>query len=158
MKTNLVWLLFHAKHLCYLWVVNNVKGLTLYRVYSGEEKTLGVLVDFEGAPFAVTLEPPLVLADDGYHTQPNISCIPIGHYRCKRVQSPRFGDTFEITNVPGRSHILLHKGNRSTDTLGCVLVAENFSEIGIGQSAAGFREFMEMMDRDSSFNLTIKEI
>lgn len=138
--------------------MKTVKGLTLYRVYTGGDKTLGVLVDFEGAPFAVTLEPPLVLADDGYHTQPNISCIPIGHYRCKRINSPKFGNTFEITNVPGRSHILLHKGNRETDTLGCVLVAESFSEIGIGQSAAGFKEFIEMMEGESCFNLTIKEI
>mgnify|MGYP003132802307 CR=1 FL=1 len=138
--------------------METVKGLTLFRVYPGSDKTLGVLVDFAGVPFAVTLEPPLVMSDDGYHTQPNISCIPLGFYRCKRVNSPRFGDTFEITNVPGRSHILLHKGNRETDTLGCVLVAESFSEIGIGQSAAGFSEFMDMMGEDTVFNLTIKEI
>lgn len=138
--------------------MNDAKGLTLYRIYSGDDKTLGVFVDPEGIPFAVTLEPPLVLADDGYHTQPNISCIPIGLYRCERVQSPRFGNTFEITHVPGRSHILLHKGNRQTDTLGCVLVAESFIEIGIGQSAAGFKEFMGMMEGQDFFNLTIKEI
>ena len=138
--------------------MKTVKGLTLFRVYTGVDKTLGVLVDLKGVPFAVTLEPPLIMSDDGYHTQPNISCIPIGHYRCKRIDSPKFGDTFEITNVPGRSHILLHRGNRETDTLGCVLVAESFSQMGIGSSRAGFKEFMDMMGKDTVFNLTIKEV
>ena len=138
--------------------MKTVKGLTLFRVYTGVDKTLGVLVDLKGVPYAVTLEPPLIMSDDGYHTQPNISCIPIGHYRCKRIDSPKFGDTFEITNVPGRSHILLHRGNRETDTLGCVLVAESFSQMGIGSSRAGFKEFMDMMGEDTVFNLTIKEV
>ena len=138
--------------------METAKGLTLFRVYTGGKKTLGVLLDLKGVPFAVTLEPPLVLSDDGYHTQPNISCVPLGLYRCKRIDSPKFGNTFEITNVPGRTHILLHRGNRETDTLGCVLVAESFSQIGIGSSRAGFQEFMDMMEGDDFFNLTIKEI
>lgn len=35
-----------------------------------------------------------------------ISCIPEGKYVCRRVNSPRFGNVFEVTNVPGRTQRL----------------------------------------------------
>lgn len=54
---------------------------------------------------------------------PSISCIPASPpegYICKRVQSPKFGNTFEVTNVPGRSHILFHALNTEEGTRGCI--------------------------------------
>ena len=61
---------------------------------------------------------------------PGISCIPSGVYSCKPTQSPKFGATYEIENVPGRSHILFHAGNYAgdtdagliSDTNGCILL------------------------------------
>ena len=53
---------------------------------------------------------------------PNISCIPVGSYVCKRVISPKYGETFEITGVDGRTHILFHEGNYPSNTMGCVLL------------------------------------
>lgn len=50
----------------------------------------------------------------------NVSSIPPGAYVCKRVQSPTFGDTFEVTGVPGRSGILFHALNTEEDTRGCI--------------------------------------
>ena len=49
-----------------------------------------------------------------------LSCIPEGTYTCKRVNSPKFGATFEVTKVPGRSHILFHAANTSGDLHGCI--------------------------------------
>ena len=51
---------------------------------------------------------------------PFISCIPAASYLCKRVDSPKFGDTFEITNVPGRTLVLFHALNTEEGTQGCV--------------------------------------
>lgn len=56
--------------------------------------------------------------------EPYVSCIPRGTYQCKRVDSPRFGITFEVGGVDDRSHILFHWGNYEKDTLGCILLGE----------------------------------
>jgi hypothetical protein len=61
----------------------------------------------------------------GWHNnQRRISHIPEGVYEVVRHQSPRFGDCFLVKDVPGRDHILFHKGNYHRDTLGCILVGE----------------------------------
>jgi hypothetical protein len=53
--------------------------------------------------------------------QQNISCIPTGYYKLVRVDSPKFGaNTWEIADVTGRSHILIHVANTSVDVIGCV--------------------------------------
>jgi|TARA_R110000823_G_C15930318_1_gene499438 hypothetical protein len=53
--------------------------------------------------------------------QQNISCIPTGYYKLVRVDSPRFGaNTWEVANVTGRSHILIHVANTSADVIGCI--------------------------------------
>lgn len=51
------------------------------------------------------------------------SCIPAGVYKCKaRPYYAKGYDAIEVTNVPGRSHILFHIGNTNVDTRGCILV------------------------------------
>ena len=117
--------------------------ISLKRIATSEsDGTFGVLLD-ESVPFAVSLEPPIILQPDG-KTSPNISCIPAGVYVCKRVASPRFGDTFEVTEVEEghRSHILFHKGNSTKNTLGCILVAEGYGSLGVERSTQGFNEFI----------------
>jgi len=120
--------------------------------------TFGVFKDFEGKPFAVTLEPEWLnnLVDN--------SCIPSGDYLCKRVDSPKYGDTFEITGVPGRTHVLFHWGNLPKNTKACVLVAEKFGELG-GKTAIlqsknspgeGFNEFMDITKGLDYFWIRIK--
>ena len=118
--------------------------LTIVRVSSNERNgTHGVLLD-QGVPFALSLEPP------DKNNQPFISCIPAGVYTCKNIMSSRFGATYEVTDVPGRSSILFHKGNFTKDTAGCVLVGEQFEVVGASESAVlssgkGFGEFMTRM-------------
>jgi hypothetical protein len=128
--------------------------LTLVRIAQSEQGTFGVLRD--GAiPFAVTLEEPW------RDNQPSISCIPTGRYVCKRVQSPKFGNTFEVTNVPGRTHILLHKGNLMSDTHGCILVAEEFAGTNaapmIAFSKRGYDELMAKLAGHDTFDLEIHD-
>lgn len=131
------------------------KYLELKRVSSTKNGTCGVLLS-NGHPFALTMENPWL------ENKTNISCIPAGVYICKRVQSPKFGNTFEVTNVAGRSHILFHKGNTKDDTHGCILVAEQFGylngKVAILSSKAGFNEFMTIMKDVDKFLLTIRRV
>ena len=61
--------------------------------------------------------------------QRRISCIPDGIYICVKHTSPTFGECIWIQDVPDRSEILIHAGNYTTDTLGCVLVGLDFADL-----------------------------
>jgi len=128
----------------------------IIRIHSSKEGTFGVL-NINGMPIAVTGE------QDWEDNKRNVSCIPPGLYLCKRINSPKFGDTFEITNVPARSHILFHSGNLPLkDSLGCVLVAEQFEPLGgkpaVVASRKGYKEFMTRLKGVDTFPLNIIEI
>ncbi len=45
----------------------------------------------------------------------NVSCIPPGLYRCGIYKSRRFGTVFHLTDVNGRTYILIHTGNLAGD-------------------------------------------
>lgn len=124
----------------------------LIRVSTSLKGTFGTLI-YEDVPFVITLERPW------NNNQDDISCIPIGSYICNRIQSPKFGETFEVLNVLNRDHILFHKGNIITNTKGCILVAEAFNDIdtvsGVTESEHGFNEFMKKLKGLNQFNLNI---
>jgi hypothetical protein len=127
----------------------------LVRVSKNSVATYGVLIQGY-TPFAVTLE------DPWRDNEREVSCIPAGTYQCKRVDSPRFGATFEVSNVPGRSHILFHKGNGPDDTRGCILLGKKFNYIterpGIKDSAEAFGEFLKITAMTLEFPLEIVEV
>jgi len=130
--------------------------LTLKRVSLDAQGTYGVLIDGT-RPFAVTLERPWL------NNERSVSCIPAGQYVCRRVQSPKFGNAFEVTGVPERSHIVFHKGNQVEETQGCILVAEQFGKLGNGnmavlQSGQGFSELMLMLAGLDEFTVNIVEV
>lgn len=142
--------------------MSNLKHFIIRRVSESEFGTFGVILD-EGLPFALTVEP------FWQNNAPDISCIPPGKYLCKRIESPRFGDTFEITNVPGRTHILFHWGNFGSgdksrliesDTKGCVVIGEEFGVLhdipAVLSSKRGFREFKKRTESLDEFYLTIE--
>lgn len=100
------------------------------------------------------------------------SAIPVGTYQCVKRVSPRFGPTFEITGVPGRSAILFHAGNTEEDTLGCVLLGERFGGLtvpdedapgqplvekwAVKESKAAFRRFRDATVGLQQFELTVE--
>lgn len=139
-----------------------MRRMLLQRLVYREDGTPGVLLDLgAGAPqdspepFALTLEPPW--RDNAVGR----SCIPVGQYTCRRVQSPKFGNTFEITDVPGRTHVLFHKGNTEDNTEGCVLVGEEFARWGDGRvsvarSGYGFMEFLDRLAAEDEFVLDVR--
>ena len=88
------------------------------------------------------------------------ACIPPGTYVCKRVQSPKFGDTFEVTKVPNRSAILLHAGNLSDDSRGCIILGTAFGKVkgkaGVTGSRLAMGKFLALQATVMAFTLTIR--
>ncbi len=130
-----------------------MKTLTLIRVAYHSDGTFGVLKD-GNTPFALTCE------REWRDNKSQESCIPCGSYPCKRVNSPKFGDTFEVTCVPGRSSILFHSGNVEDDSRGCILVGEQYGElngkVAVLSSKAGFTEFLSRLKDVNEFYLVIR--
>jgi len=106
--------------------------------------------------FCATLEP----AEQD--NAPNYSCIPAIQYVCGRVNSSRFGETFEVLYVPNRTHILFHKGNTSDDTTGCIILGSTWGKLSgnrkVINSGKTFNRFMDVMLDYHEFIFTIKEV
>lgn len=67
------------------------------------------------------------------------SCIPFGTYPIGLHDSPRFGKFLPwLKNVPGFAYILIHSGNTSKDTEGCILVGQTRAQASIGNSRVAF--------------------
>lgn len=117
--------------------------------------TFGVL-KINKEVFCCTLEPP-----DRLNTQ-NVSSIPAQQYICERYRSPKYGNTFKVTNVPGRSSVLIHAGNVVNHTKGCIILGQYFGKLkdlrAVLNSGKTFKCFMEMMDGVDKFHLTIREV
>ena len=117
-----------------------------------EDGTFGMMLA-GSTPFCLTLELEWKL------NEPNESCIPDGSYICQRINSPKFGNTFEICNVINRSHILFHKANVESDLLGCIGLGEEFGilngKTAILASGRAFAEFMERTKGIDEFKLSI---
>jgi len=93
---------------------------TLYRVSKQDKQTLGEIQVGDLTLF--TLELPDLNNDGIEDNEVRKSCIPEGVYKVVRHKSKKFGDTFWVKNVKGRTAILIHAGNYYYHTLGCILV------------------------------------
>lgn len=129
--------------------------LRIVRLEESTDGTFGSLL-IDGHVFCVTLEPP------DKENQRNISNIPPGEYVCKRINSPKYGGTFEVMNVTSRSHVLFHAGNLVKDTKGCILLARKFGtlkgERAVLNSGKTFKEFLAKMKSVNECNLEIIEL
>lgn len=116
--------------------------------------TFGVL-KLDKRVFCVTLEPRDELNVRG------VSNIPAQQYQCLRYSSDRFPNTFQVTNVPGRSRILFHPGNVAPHTQGCIILAQYVGKLhgdrAVLNSGKTFRDFMAETDRVERLHLTITE-
>lgn len=91
---------------------------------------------------------------------PRESCIPEGEYALAPRRFNRGGyNTWEVTGVPNRSLILVHKANTMNDLLGCIGVGRRLGALAdrddsipldwaVLDSAGAFEEFMRAMDRE----------
>lgn len=89
----------------------------------------------------------------------NASCIPEGTYEVVKYVSEKRGNTFLLKDVPGRSDILIHKGNFKRDTLGCILPGIYFIDIDsdeipdVGESTKALENLYDVLP--DKFSLTI---
>ena len=117
--------------------------------------TFGVL-RLQKRAFCVTLEPP------DKENQQSVSSIPAQQYICKRYSSQSYPNTWQITNVPGRSKVLIHAGNTVDHTEGCILLAQYFGKLkgdrAVLNSGNTFKAFMAATANVEKLHLTIKEV
>jgi hypothetical protein len=125
----------------------------LQRMWVGREGAFGVLSKNDEPPFAVTLERTF--------GEENEIIVPYGSHICVRGVFNKGGyPSYEIL-LPETKHTLVkfHKGNTEDHSMGCILVGENFHMFkdmaGIGNSGAGFDEFMMHANSVEKFILVV---
>ena len=99
-------------------------NVELFRLMRSNQGTLGKLF-CEGFS-CYTLELPW------RDNKRSISCIPPESYEVKTRLSPKYGKIYWVSDVPGRSFILIHSGNWAGDTKkgfkthvnGCILLGQ----------------------------------
>src|ERR1700733_11962763 len=128
--------------------------VAITRSPSTADGTFGLL-SIDGFPTCVTCELPW---EDN---APQISCIPAATYHCVRHVSAKFpkGNTWEITNVPGRTGILIHNSNDVAELEGCVAVGSSFGEIAGLPAVLNSLDTLTMLNQKlgEGFALTILE-
>jgi hypothetical protein len=101
-----------------------------------------------------TLEPPDLNNDGIPDNEKNQSCIPEGIYMVEWLGAYKtHGDNvWQVSRkdglpIPGRSGILIHRGNYPADTAGCILLGSQRSENFVGNSISTLERFADAMDR-----------
>lgn len=125
----------------------------LIRYYQNDKVTLGLLnfIDIDHKPI-FTLELPW------RNNAENESCIPKSIYNCTFTRSPSFGEVYAVNDVTNRSHILIHVGNYTRDTKGCILVGLGTSNVDVPMvqhSRKALAYIMEITKKED-FQLEIK--
>lgn len=92
--------------------------IDVYRIIETDRSIIG-RVAVDGQHLCFGLEPSRLHPVHAFHP-----CVPAGVvYKVKLTLSPHFGYvTPELQDVPERTHIRFHKGNKPEDSLGCTLV------------------------------------
>lgn len=132
-----------------------METLRLTRVSSSSKYgTFGVLT-INGLPECVTLEP----YDRNNKTM--LSCIPTGVYPVIWYNSTSYGKTLLVGATEGRYGILLHQGNLSKNTNGCILVGRQFGELssanGILHSMKALKSLLYKLEDKTDIQLIITE-
>lgn len=115
--------------------------IDVYRFAETDRSILG-RVTIDGQQFCFALEPSRFRPVHAGHP-----CISCGIFQVKLTLSPHFGYvTPELVDVPGRSAIRIHKGNKPEDSLGCTLVGESHGPAPdwVSDSDTAFDKLMEL--------------
>lgn len=124
------------------------RKVVLTRIHQEDTRTLGVAHVYDGT---VEIGRFCILELPDRNNARNISRIPAGRYRMTPETSPKFRDYFRIHDVPGRSGILVHRGNLPSHTQGCLLIGLRFTDLDgdglfdVSQSDAAMRLFSGMV-------------
>tara|TARA_R100001594_G_scaffold93641_1_gene127892 strand:- start:90 stop:575 length:486 start_codon:yes stop_codon:yes gene_type:complete len=127
-------------------------NLLLIRDTMTDASTMGKLF-LNGEEFCDTLE--LAWKDN----QRSISCIPAGEYKV-RLRLPRESATRDyihllVQDVPNRSYILVHIGNTTADTKGCILVGQSRQQDFVGNSTLAMELIIKEIIHLGGENITL---
>jgi hypothetical protein len=99
-----------------------------------------------GNPFCYTLEDIDRGLENGGTKIPGETAIPRGRYEGILSYSPRFQTVLPLLkDVPGYAGVRIHKGNRTVDTDGCVLVGESLGRQCLVDSRKAFQRLMAQL-------------
>lgn len=132
-------------------------NILVKRVARKEAYTIGKMY-IDGKYFCDTLEDKdrglrsnLSIQDIKRLKVPSCTAIPIGTYKVIVNRSPKFGRLLpRLINVPGFDGILIHRGNTSKDTSGCILVGENKVVGKVINSATYEKELTKIISKAQS--------
>lgn len=130
---------------------NKLEDIVLKRFAYHPSGTLGV-IEVEGEKF-YTIERPWL------DNKPNVSCIPTGTYDTGWRDSPRFGETWHIKEVPDRTYILIHVANFPSDVMGCIGLGTGLmgDRIAVSNSRVAVKRFEELT-KGKEWRLTVSNV
>ena len=138
-----------------------MKIITIKRIALLSDGVRGVMFD-EDVPFCLTLERPWL------NNHKETSCIIKGEYVAKRAYYKSKYDSFLLQDVPNRDGIFIHKGNWITDSLGCIILGEQFAvmlnphtnqkENSVASTGEAHAEFMERLKGQMECRVIITEV
>ena len=130
-----------------------MKTVRIKRTQHLKTATLGTLsIDDVTTDPIYTLENPLRATDKDNR-------IPAGEYLCKPFSGTKYKDVYEVTNVKGRTAILIHAGNYEEDTLGCILIGSRqvtSPKPAVLDSKMCFQRFRSLIGKEN-FKLVIED-
>lgn len=144
------------------------RELDLWRMVEDATRTFGRIETQEREQLGVTVERPWVDADHNGKRDRNVSCVIAGRFLCKRVDSPKHGDCFELQNVPDCDHSQIHVACLPRDLQGCIGIGTAFGPVqypdmakpepGVIHSRDALKHFMQRMAGVNEFWLTIHDV
>lgn len=116
------------------------QDMTLTREEYTDKSTIGkMLLDGEFQCFTLELS---ARKQEGVK-----NCIPAGRYEIKMQYSARFTmDTPHLQNVPGRTFIEIHPGNKPEDTEGCILLGKTKDTDWVGSSRLAYQDLIPKIE------------
>jgi len=118
-----------------------------------EKQTLGelyIIGDEDNIVFQCrTLELPYL------ENKRNISCVPVGRYKCKLEYSNRFKrDLWELKDVPNRTECKFHSANYFHQLNGCIALGNSFKDI----DGDGWKDVLNSFETLVKFHNILNEL
>lgn len=138
-----------------------MRKVTLTRFQTGDDGTFGNLVTDSGLSLYSGELP-------WKGNAANISCIPEGVYIVQRIDSPKHGPCYCVTDVPGgRTMVEIHRGNfcgdvsknLKSDVEGCILTGNALGDLAGQPCVINSRDALERFEADLeslAFQLTVQ--
>ncbi|WP_062260371.1 DUF5675 family protein [Endozoicomonas arenosclerae] len=91
--------------------------------------------------------------------QPFESCIPEGVYDCQKFSGNKFKDVWQLMDVPERTYILIHQGNKAAHVQGCIAVGQTLSDnlFAVHNSVKAMNELREVLPDEFQIRITVNQ-